>query len=269
MPTLERDGARIAYDVQGDGPPVLLGHSLLCDGRMWEAVVPTLARRHRVINIDARGHRGSSTSRPFTFDDLVGDWLAIMDREKIDRAALCGLSMGGMTAMRLALVAPERVTALGLLDTSPDPELLRKKVQYRAMAEILRRFGHVRLLYGPIEKVMFGRTTRRERPALVARERERIREHQPAQLYEAVRAVIGRGTIFGRLGEIRCPTLILCGEEDAATPPWRSRRLVEGVPGATLKLVPRAGHLSAIEAPEIVARELADFLGACAQRKAS
>src|SRR5689334_9659767 len=103
MPILERGGARILYEVSGDGPPLLLGHSLLGDSLMWELVAPELARTLRVINVNARAHGGSTAPSPFTLEDLADDWLAILDREKIDKAVLCGLSMGGMTAMRLAL----------------------------------------------------------------------------------------------------------------------------------------------------------------------
>src|SRR5262245_8096981 len=127
MPILERQGARIVYEISGEGPPLLLGHSLLCDTLMWELVAPELAKHWRVININARGHGGSTAPSPFSLEDLADDWIAILDQERIERAVLCGLSMGGMTAMRLALAAPERVRALILLDTSADPELVQKR----------------------------------------------------------------------------------------------------------------------------------------------
>src|SRR5438552_10226026 len=101
MPEALRDGATVHYEITGQGPPILLGHSLLCDTEMWRGVVPRLAAGHRVINVEARGRRRSTALRAFTLEDLAADWLAILDQEQIDRAWLVGLSMGGMTAMRI------------------------------------------------------------------------------------------------------------------------------------------------------------------------
>jgi pimeloyl-ACP methyl ester carboxylesterase len=259
---IERQGARIGYEVTGSGPTVVLGHSLLCDGRMWEGVVPELLRAHRVVNVDFRGHRRSRAPAPFTLEELADDWLAILDAEGIERAALCGLSMGGMTAMRLALAHPTRVAALVLVDSNAEPERPRQRLQYRLMAEIVRAFGHVAPLYRVVERILFGATARREQPELCRREIERVREKDPAELYHAVRAVIGRASIERDLGAVRCPTLVLVGSEDVATPPERSARIARAVPGATLREIPRAGHLSALEEPDAVARAITEFLAA-------
>jgi len=270
MRTLERAGARIGYEVAGEGPAVVLGHSLLCDGRMWDAVAPVLARRYRVINIDARGHRASTwpgspgspgSPGPFTLDDLAEDWRAILDAERVDRAALCGLSMGGMTAMRLALAAPERVAALALLDTSADAEAAVKRLQYRLLAEIFKAFGNLAgPLEAPLRRIMFGVSTRADKPGVVARELGRMREQDARQIYHATRAVFDRPSIFGRLGAIRCPTLVMVGEEDVATPPDRARRIAGAIPGARLEVIPRAGHLTTVEQPEAVTAILLAFL---------
>ncbi len=110
MPIIDRPGAKVHYQISGQGQSLLLGHSLLCDARMWEHVIPKLEEHFQVIAIDARGHRHSSCEWPFSLWDLANDWLAIMDHEGIDQAHMAGLSMGGMTAMRLALTNPEPVT---------------------------------------------------------------------------------------------------------------------------------------------------------------
>ena len=141
MPIIERQGARIAYEISGDGPPLLLGHSLLCDARMWELVAPELEKSFRVVNINARGHGGSTAPAPFTLEDLADDWLAIIEKEGLKSPILCGLSMGGMTAMRVALTSPGAARAIIVMDSSADPELPRKRVEYLAMAKLVRRFG--------------------------------------------------------------------------------------------------------------------------------
>ena len=259
MPTIDRAGARTYYEIHGSGATLLLGHSLLFDGRMWEPVIPALAGKFRVINVDARRHRHSTGGGRFTIEDLADDWLAILDQEKTERALLCGLSLGGMTAMRLALRAPARVAAMALLGTSADPEAPADRVTYRALAEIQRLVRLDALTDPVVERKMFSATSRREQPDLVARCMAIIHENVPRQLYPALRAVFDRESIADRLSEIRCPTLVLCGEEDAATGPSRSRRIADRIPGATLHMIPRAGHCSVMEQPAAVEAHLTAF----------
>jgi len=260
MPILERQGARIFYEIEGEGPAILLGHSLLSDSRMWDAVAPELAKSHRVININVRGHGGSTAPFPFSLDDLAGDWLAILDREGIESAVLCGLSMGGMTGLRVALRAPERVRGLILLDTSADPEPPHKRPQYAAMIGIVRTFGHIEPIYDIVKGIMFSKKTRVERPWLVQREIDRMRGRDAHQVAHAVHAVINREPLLDRVGAIKAPALVLVGADDAATPPLRSERLAAALPNARLHVIPGAGHLSAVEAPAEVIREVSEFL---------
>lgn len=258
--TISRPGATVGYEVKGEGPPLLFGHSLLCDGRMWTDVVNELASRYRVINIDARGHRHSTADGPFVLESLADDWRAIMDAEGIDAAVLCGLSMGGMTAMRLALRAPTRVRGLALFDTSADPEPLRNRVQYRAMAEVVRRFGQVDPIYSLVKRKMFGKTVLGNQPTLAAREIQRIQEKDPHQLYWAVRAVIERGSITEHLSVLSCPTMVVVGDEDVATPKRYAERIRSAIPGASLRVLSMVGHLSAIEAPALVVSAIGALL---------
>jgi pimeloyl-ACP methyl ester carboxylesterase len=260
VPAIDRDGAHVHYEVTGEGPPLLLGHSLLCDGRMWENVAPALARRFRLHNIDARGHGRSTWTQPFTLEDLAEDWIAVMDHEKIERALLCGLSMGGMTAMRLALAHPGRVAALALLDTSADAAPTVERVLYLMLAELQRATGIIRPYAPLIARKMFGTTSRRDRPDVVSRGMARILDRDMRGFYPAYQAVFRRNSIHGRLGELRCPTLVLVGEEDIATPPRDAERIVRAVSGAELVRIPGAGHLTPLEAPAAVEQALSAFL---------
>ena len=116
------------------------------------------------------------------------------------------------------------------------------------------------MIYKIARQKLIGRTTRTERPAVADRVVSWIKQQSPPALYNAVRAVFDRVSIHARLGSIQCPTLVLCGEEDLAPPPIRSERIAAGIAGATLRLIPRAGHLSAYETPGAVADELLPFL---------
>jgi 3-oxoadipate enol-lactonase/4-carboxymuconolactone decarboxylase len=88
-------------------------------------------------------------------------------------------------------------------------------------------------------------------------------EQEPIGIAHACRAVFGRQSIVPRLGEIRAPALVLVGTEDISTPPSRSEEIAAGIPGAEMVLIPRAGHLAALEAPEAVTKELLGFLRRC------
>jgi 3-oxoadipate enol-lactonase len=259
MPAIERDGAHIHYEVSGAGEPMLLGHSLLCDGRMWDEVAPALAAHYRLINVDFRGHRHSTAPRPYTLEDLAGDWLAILDAEGLDRAILCGLSMGGMTAMRLALSAPDRVRGMVLIDSSADAETARNRVKYRLMAEVYKRVGLNRLLQRSVLPLMFGPRTLTERPELARRFVDRVADHRRDHLYQAIMAVTRRGNLLPRLRHIRAPALVLVGTEDRATPPKYSEQLEAGLPDSRLEHIPDAGHLSAVEQPDLIARAILEW----------
>jgi pimeloyl-ACP methyl ester carboxylesterase len=260
MAELTHDGATIHSEVSGAGPAILVGPSLMCDADMWRGVAPRLAERHTVINVEVRGHRRSTAPAPFTLEDLGGDWLAILDREGIDRAFLVGLSMGGMTAMRLAMRAPQRVAGMVLIDSNADIEERAKRAQYAAMVAIYKRFGIFGLLARRTASIMLGQTTIATRRHLIDELQETVARHPRDQLPRAIRAVFSRGDLIPRLGEITCPTLVLVGAEDKATPPVKSEHIHAGIAGSRLQVLDGVGHLSALEDPDAVSAPVLAFL---------
>jgi len=260
MAMLEREGARIAYDVLGsEGPTLLLGHSLLCGRFMWDSVLPALTPHFRVINVEVRGHGESTAPADFTLEDLAEDWRAILDAEGVDDVAIAGLSMGGMTAMRFALRYPERVRALALLDTSAGPESRINRIKYKGLAAVYRRVGFTDVLAKQILPIMFGPKTLKTRPEVVNTLVTRMRGHVRPDLIRAITAVNSRGPLAG-LEALDVPTRVWVGRDDAATPPAKAEDVARRIPGATLHRIAGAGHLSAMEEPETVGRELLDFL---------
>lgn len=256
---LSRPGAAVSYEKTGSGAPILLGHSLLDSTEMWNRIVPRLSERFELINIDVRGHGHSTSYSSFDLYDLADDWLAIMDEEGIDRALLCGLSMGGMTAMRVALRAPERVAGLILLDTTADEETRLNRIQYRLMVEIVVRLGYLSPIVKIIEKKFFSPETLQKRPHLVEEFTDRLAAQEPKQLYPAVRAVIERASILQLLGSIEVPTLIIVGEDDLSTPPGCSVRMDRAFPSSRLEILPSTGHLSVVESPDTIAHLIETF----------
>lgn len=266
MPRVERDGIAIHYQERGSGPPLLLGHSFLCSGAMWEPQLAPLSEAHRVVNVDLRGHGESGrVERPFTLYDLVGDMLAVLDHLGVERAIWAGLSIGGMVALRAALEAPERVAALLLLDTHAGREAPSKRLQYRVMALAARVVG-LRPMAGGVRRAMFGATTLRANAALVADWTERMVASDERSMHFAMQTLWARDTVVARLDRIRVPALVLVGEEDRALPPAYSEEIHAGLPDSRLVVVPGAGHLATLEQPEAVTRAMLAFLRECRER---
>jgi pimeloyl-ACP methyl ester carboxylesterase len=260
MPTIERDGVKIHFDDVGSGPPVVMGHSILCSGEMWMYQVPTLAEHYRVINIDQRGHgRSLPATGPYELRDMVEDAFAVLDHLEIERAVWAGLSMGGMVAMHAAVTAPDRVAALLLLDTHAGEETMYKKLKYRAMSIGAKAFG-VRPFFPAVLPLLFGRTTLAENQNLVDEWKPRFEEIHVQSLARAVTALTRRPSIVRELSEVLCPSLVIVGEEDASLPPHLSREIADALPNASLVVIPEAGHLSALEKPEAVTEAMLRFL---------
>lgn len=259
-------GLEIFFEDVGTGTPVVLGHSFLCSGKMWREQVPALVGRFRVINPDLRGHgRSSEVNRPFSLYDAVSDVVAVLDQLRLAQAIWCGLSIGGMVALRAALTCPERVSALILLDTDAGAERALRKLKYRAMGAGVRAVG-VSPFLSSIARLMFGATTRRQTQTLVNEwKKEFAAVHVPSAL-RCLDALMRRDSLLARLAQIRVPALVLVGEEDRSLPPPLSRRIHTLLRNSTLSVIPAAGHLSALEQPRAVNDAILSFLAAHANR---
>ena len=260
MPEIENDGVRIFFEERGDGPPIVLGHSFLCSGEMWAAQVGPLAERFRVINVDHRGHgRSGPATRGFEIYDMVDDVVAVLDELNIEQATWCGLSIGGMVAMRAACAVPDRVRALILLDTHSGKERAHKKVKYWALNYGAQKFGIRRFLPG-ILPLMFGETTRRENPNLVAEWGRHFEAVHLPSISTTLGALIRRDSVLDRLRDVEIPALVIVGDEDVSLPPPYSEEIAAAIPQASLKIIHEAGHLSALEQPEAVTEAMLGFL---------
>ncbi|MDB5480848.1 MAG: 3-oxoadipate enol-lactonase [Caulobacteraceae bacterium] len=257
MAFVTRRGMRLYWrqDGRADGPPLLLLNAIGTDVTLWDAVLPLLARTFRVIRMDTRGH-GASDAPPGDYDlqTLAEDALAVLDAAAIPKATVCGLSLGGMVAMTLALVAPDRVSALIAACTSPamDPEVWearRRTVLEQGMAAVaeaaLSRF--------------FSEAFRMGRPEVVDTVRAGLLA-TPAAGYAGCAAAIRDMKLAEALGGITVPTLVIAGARDVSTPfEGHGAAIAAAVPGAEA-LVLDAGHLACLEAPDAFAGAVRDFL---------
>lgn len=260
MPTIVRNGSTLHFDRQGQGPAIVLCHSFLCSGLIWQPLMSMLVEHHSVVNVDFRGHgRSGPANSPLTLDDMVDDVLAILDHLQIDKAIWFGLSIGGMVAMRAALDHPHRVTALVLFDTDAGEE--RRTVQWRnrALALVTQVFG-IRPVLPKVEQLMFGATTRRTQPALLRQWRDEfLTVHVPTAM-RMLKPLSAREDLTAKLQTLRLPTLVVVGAEDEALPPPRSRAIASAIAGSQFEIIEKSGHVPTLERPDVVNRIVRKFL---------
>ena len=240
---------------------IVLWPSFLTDGGMWDGQIAKLGDLGRVLVFDPPGHGKSETPPPFSLDDNARALLDALDALSVSRFVLVGLSWGGMIGLRLAVLAPERVLALGLLDTSAGPEAMKNRLQYRPMLSTFRRVGiPSRLAERRIIPRFFCDKTIRERPEVPAQFWKEAIGFSREGVYKSGKAIFQREDFRSQLPRVRAPTLVLCGAEDNATPPERSREIAGAIAGAELVLIEDAGHLSAVEQPDRVNAALVPFV---------
>jgi 3-oxoadipate enol-lactonase len=239
----------VSHTVSGraDGPVVVLSNSLGSTRAMWDRNVRALEPRFRVVRYDTRGHGESPVpDGPYTFDDLADDLVALLDRLGVERADVVGLSLGGMTAMRLAARDPERVDRLVLLSTSArlDPPLWLERAA-------LVRAGGTGSIAATVASRWFTPAYFERHPEVRA-EYEAMVSGTSAEGYAACCDLIADMDLRADLDAIRAPTLAIAGADDPATPPDHLRRIADAIPDARLYVVPDAAHLANAEQPDVV-----------------
>lgn len=269
MPTLTIDGAAVAYSDTGvpdgrpEAPTVVFGHGLLFGGWMFEAQIEVLRADYRCVAIDWRGQGESPPARAaYDMDTLAGDAIALIERVVGQPAHYVGLSMGGFVGQRVAARRPDLVRSLTLLNTSAEPEARIAAIRERAFA-VVCRYGGITPVRRRVEKLIFGPAFRAD-PRFEPAANEWIRRLSLCDrgaIRQAVLAVADRAGVTDEIVAIKAPTLVIVGEQDASTPPKRSRTIAELIPGARLEIVPNCGHSSTVEQPEAVNALLRAFIG--------
>lgn len=254
MAMARNGGVRLLWREDGAGAPLLLLNSVGCDLTLWDAVMPRL-KGYRVLRMDMRGHGGSdSPPGDYTLEQIAADALAVLDAAGVEKAAVCGLSLGGMTAMTLALAAPARVSSLILACTSAQMD----RASWNARVETVRARGMAAIVDAVMER-FFSEDFRRDH----APEAEIIRAHflaLNAEGYAGCCAAIRDMTLLDRIGKITAPTLIVCGSRDIATPfEGHGAEILKRMAQAKVRIVP-AAHIAPVEMPDAFAVLLRDFL---------
>jgi 3-oxoadipate enol-lactonase len=222
---------------------VLLSNSLGTRLEMWDAQLPALAQRYRVLRYDGRGHgRSTAPPGPYSLEMLADDAIGLLDGLGIQRVHFCGVSMGGMVGQLLGARHAPRLRSLTLCSTAcymAPEELWDQRIQ--AVSE-----GGLAAIAGSVVERWFTEAFRAEPSIVVERVRQMILE-TPAHGYAACCAAIRDMDLRETIGAIRLPTLIIAGDKDPATPPAKAHEIRDRIPGAKLEVIPEAAHLVNIE----------------------
>jgi 3-oxoadipate enol-lactonase len=241
---------------KADGPVVVLLNSLGSTHRMWDAQLDALDERFLVVRYDTRGHGESPVPEgPYSIDDLADDVVALLDGLGIARAHLVGLSLGGMTAMRLAARNPERVDRLVLLCTGAQ---LPPAGAWTDRAATVRAHGS-----SVVAQDVVGRWFT---PAYLDTHPEAGRAYRDmvastsAEGYAGCCEAIAKLDLQRDLSAIQAPTIAIAGADDPATPPARLEEIAAVIANARLLVVDHAAHLANVERPDVITPALISHL---------
>ncbi len=255
---LAANGIEIHYTLEGEGPVVTLSHALGTNLSLWDDQARALKARYRVLRFDTRGHgQTSAPPGPYSLEQLADDLRGLLTGLGITETHYVGLSMGGMIGQVFALQYPKMVRSLALSDTTsrypkeaqPAWEERIRTVETRGMEAIVE----------PMLQRWFTAPFRERRWDVMDRVRAMLRGTSP-QGYVGCCHALPKINTTDRLREVRCPALVIVGEEDPGTPVAMARAIHAALPSAGLAILRSASHLSNMEQPEEFSRVLLAFL---------
>ena len=249
-----------AWDLQGEGPPVVLIHGFGLNRAMWQWQLPALTPHFSVLTYDLLGH-GESAPPDGTpgLAMFSAQLLRLMDRCAIERAAIVGFSLGGMIGRRFALDRTGRLSALAILN-SPHDRSPAEREAVRARVRQTEAEGPSANVDSALER-WFTPVFRAEAPDTVTLVRNWIMANDPA-VYPRIYRVLAEGDaeIVRGLERIACPTLVMTGADDPGNTPAMARAMAGLIPGARLAILPGLRHMALAETPEAVNEPLCAFL---------
>jgi 3-oxoadipate enol-lactonase len=250
-------------------PAALLWPSLFTDHTMWRYQIPALqASGFRTLALDPPGHgRSRGPERVFTLDECAEAALQVLDAENVQSPViLLGTSWGGMVAPRIALLAPERVRAMALFNTTAEGPDLFAKLKSMLLTALLQISALDRMVDGLTIPSMLATATKRSRPELGSDLTRMARSWNRASLIYSVQSVlVNRNSVLEKLNRVEAPALIVSGKEDTILPAKYSLRMAEQLRNARHVEVSNAAHLAPLESPDIVNSMILDFIASLPQ----
>ena len=256
---VELGNGAVRYLEAGSGWPVVLLHGFPLTAEMWRPQLESVPHGWRYIAPDLRGFGSAATPPARTMEEFAEGVVQFLDAIRLDKAAIGGLSMGGYVTFGVLRQAPERFNAVILADTRATADSEQGRAGRSQMLDTVRAKG-VSAVADEVRPTLLGESTRRARPDVELRVREIAAANTIGALAGAIEAMRDRPDSTSLLERISVPTLVLVGEEDTLTPPADAQAMRARIGRAHLVDIPRAGHLSNLEAPEEFSAALADFL---------
>jgi len=274
MATVRVGDIDVYYEEHGGGPPLLLIMGLATDSTAWAFQLPEFARHYRAIAFDNRGvGRTSKPAGPYSIHQMADDAAGVMDALGVARAHVLGVSMGGMIAQELALRHPERVSALVLACTFPEPDATvedRRSFMVGQLGGQVSADGELQIDVASLNPLLFVQQMLPAvfNPSFIASDLPKLMQVFAGALQYgfSMEAILGQvAAVMGhrttdRLHRIAVPTLVLTGDADQLVAPSNSDILAREIPGAKLVKVPGGSHGFNFETPEVFNREVIDFL---------
>jgi 3-oxoadipate enol-lactonase len=259
MPLLPIDDVQIHYEFLGpeETPTLVFSNSLGTDLAMWDPQATALSKEFRVLRYDGRGQgQSSATAGPYSIAQLADDLIRLLDKLQLPKVYFCGLSMGGMVGMSIALRAPDRVRKLILCNTAPK---IGTPETWNARINAVRTGGMAAVAEIVLER-WFTSHFRTNSPSAIEGTRQMLL-HSPVEGYVGCCAAVRDMDARDSIANIRVPTLIISGTHDPVTPPQDGQYMLGKIGGALYEELP-AAHLSNIEAAEAFTMEVTRFLKA-------
>ena len=253
-------GVTVGYSDQGNGTPLVFIHAFPLSKTMWQPQVDALKDTYRVITIDLGGH-GESDIVPWndSLDDYAKDVIHLLDHLGIAQAVFVGLSMGGYTLFAIYRHYPDRVKAMVLADTRAQADSEEGKAGRASMAQVAFSDGAPAIADLMLPKLLSPSTIERH-SQIVEQVRQMILQTSTGGIVVDLAAMAARLDSTDLLSTITCPTLIIVGENDVATPVSESQYMANRITGSILVTIPEAGHLSNFEQPAAFNEALRSFL---------
>ena len=266
MQYLRGDDADIAYEIRGNGPPVVLLHPFPCNHEFWNPAAAAFESNYRLILPDLRGHGDSGIGEgPAMMQKHASDIVRVLDAAGIGRAVFIGCSIGGYILFEFWRRFRARVTALAICDSRPQADNAEARANRLNAAAAVLEQGTEQFLDTMIPKLM-GRTTVATRPDLVEGARAMMRKMSAEDISLVQQGMAARPDSVADLKSINVPTLIVTGEEDVLSTVADGELMRQNIAGSQLKVIPKAGHYAPWEQPEAVGKVLRQFLDDVAQK---
>ncbi|SRR6266567_1350792 len=250
---------RIAYRTDGpaDAPTVVLVNSLGTDLRMWDSQIEPLSQHFRVLRYDFRGHGASSVpAEPYTIEQFGLELLALLNTLQIERAHICGLSLGGIIALYFVSQYPERANRAVFANTAAR---IGTEATWDARIDVVKKGGMAAIQDAVLARFLSA-GFRQQRPEVTRKISAMVEATNPVG-YIGACAALRDADLRGTVSSIHVPSLIIGSELDESTPPAQAKELHTSIAESKLVIFPQTAHLSSVEQSEAFSEHVLRFLG--------